>query len=80
MSNELERDMLEYCEFAPGGAIAFVGALAGSGGTLNGAVISVTGITALLIALVKFTEYWKKEESEYMDENSRKYNEIFTFI
>jgi len=63
-----------------GGAIAFVGALAGSGGNLNGAVISVTGITALLIALVKFTEYWKKEESEYMDENSRKYNEIFTFI
>ena len=63
-----------------GGAIAFVGALAGSGGHLNGAVISVTGITALLIALVKFTEYWKKEESEYMDENSRKYNEIFTFI
>jgi len=59
-----------------GGAIAFVSALAGSGGKLNGAVILAAVITALTIALVKFTEYWKKEEKEYTD----KTNKIFTFI
>ena len=59
-----------------GGAIAFVSALAGSGGKLNGAVILAAVITALTIALVKFAEYWKKEEKEYTD----KTNKIFTFI
>ena len=62
------------------GALVFLGGMVGSNGIINIATICAAGLTALIVAVTRFAEYWKKEESEYMDENSRKYNKIFTFI
>jgi len=62
------------------GVISFGSAMVATGGQLTSAVICVSSFTALTVAIIKFAEYWKNEEKEYMDENSRKHNKIFNFI
>jgi hypothetical protein len=57
------------------GAISFGSAVIATG-EVNTAVILVSSITAGLVALIRFAEYWKLEEDEYSDKN----NKIFVFI
>jgi len=58
------------------GAISFGSAVIATGGIINNAVILVSIVTASLVALIRFAEYWKLEEDEYLDKN----NKIFVFI
>ena len=58
------------------GALVFLGGMVGSNGIINIATICAAGLTALIVAVTRFAEYWKSEESEYSDN----YNKIFTFI
>ena len=58
------------------GAISFASAVIATG-EVNTAVILVSSITAGLVALIRFAEYWKNEESEYSDNHK---NKIFAFI
>ena len=58
------------------GAISFGSAVIATG-KVNIAVILVSSITAGLVALIRFAEYWKGEESAYLDKHQSK---LFTFI
>jgi hypothetical protein len=58
------------------GAISFGSAVIATG-EVNTAVILVSSITAGLVALIRFAEYWKSEENEYSDNHK---NKIFAFL
>jgi len=58
------------------GALVFLGGIVGNNGAINTATICAAGLTALIVAVTRFAEYWKTEESEYSDKN----NKIFTFL
>ena len=62
------------------GVISFGSAVLATGGDITPVSIWVAVITASTVMFIRFAEYWKNEESEYMDENSRKHNKIFNFI
>lgn len=56
------------------GALVFLGGCAA--GDLDWQVAAAAGVAALVVAVSKFSEYWKKEEAEYQDKISQK---IFSF-
>lgn len=45
--------------------------------TLNGILSAICG--ALIVAVTKFSEYWKTQEKEYLDKSSKKLN-LFNFM
>jgi choline-glycine betaine transporter len=61
------------------GALVFLGGVLGNNGTINTATLLASGITAFIVMITKFAEYWKQEESEYMD-CPKTQSKLFNFL
>jgi hypothetical protein len=57
------------------GGLVFLGSLTTGQITKQG--LCFAGLTAAVVAITKFKDYWTKEEEEYCNNNS---NRIFNFI
>jgi hypothetical protein len=56
------------------GTLVFLGGCAA--GAISWRVIGAAGLAAAVVAVTKFSEYWKKEEHEYSDDKIK----LFTFV
>jgi hypothetical protein len=60
------------------GALVFLGGVVGNNGIINTVTLWASGITAFIVMISKFAEYWKNEEGEYTD--SKTTSKMFTFL